>query len=768
MVLLLCFFVTSPSAQATVAPNGMLIYADTTNVGNLKHQLLTSPNTWGGEVSTSVGSASNVRWIVQKDGIARNTKIAALLKADGSMDVLLYNATSTNAWTLQFTVTGVGVTVAPFTRAMDIFTERLSGELVIVYGKTGTNGSFFYRVWNGNTWTNETSQAISGMLGPAHWIGATGRSGTDEGAIAVIDGTNDDAFAVRWNGSSWVNNVMLTNSLPTVETERAAVEFEANSGKILAVYSNVTANNAAPWKSNVFNGTSWGATTTLPNAGASSIGRWVTLDAGPDDLIAFAAQSSDATTLTTSPTFDPYIWSGTASTSAWIKGAGDTSASTMDQRGGTVRWEAQTLNANATPQAVFLSSQSTIALAKEYFTFTYLGGFGALTTITGNNSDDIQYIGANSSKNSSDIMVITNDIDSDLYAQRWNGSSWDTISTARELVIPDGALNTRTTWEAEDFAYDRYTPWMRNWKWLDNTEASVAAENATSSLQNLTTYHLRVNLEETGGAGQFNASKKLQYTTSATPDSSAATWTDVGAQGSGSIWRYVNGLGTELGTISSSVLASTTISGVYFESGFASTTHATSTVTEYDYAIESNGASQGTNYSFRLYDNEFDKSVKRKQDSKIGAKCGTNGLSVCWYPAATIAAGGAPTVTTNAGTNVAVSSGTLNGQITATGGANATVRGFAWGTVSTLSGGDTSTTTESGDFGVATFFQNVSNLLANKTYYFRAYATNPGGTSYGNIDSLLTTTDSTATRRMRLFEGFKINLISGKMILHQK
>jgi hypothetical protein len=127
-----------------------------------------------------------------------------------------------------------------------------------------------------------------------------------------------------------------------------------------------------------------------------------------------------------------------------------------------------------------------------------------------------------------------------------------------------------------------------------------------------------------------------------------------------------------------------------------------------------------------------------------------------------------PTVTTNAETNVTSYSATLNGQITATGGANATTRGFVWGTDSGLTN-VIATTSETGDFGAATFSQDVSHLLAGVTYYFRAYATNSAGTGYGGIESLPTNAaDTTLSRRMRLFEGTKVNFISGRMIIHQR
>ncbi|HBT81421.1 hypothetical protein A3B26_03295 [Candidatus Giovannonibacteria bacterium RIFCSPLOWO2_01_FULL_48_47] len=125
----------------------------------------------------------------------------------------------------------------------------------------------------------------------------------------------------------------------------------------------------------------------------------------------------------------------------------------------------------------------------------------------------------------------------------------------------------------------------------------------------------------------------------------------------------------------------------------------------------------------------------------------------------------APTVATNAADPFGVSSATLNGNISATGGNNATARGFAWGTDSTLSGGDTSTTTESGSFGTGTFRQGLINILSNKIYYFRAYATNSAGTGYGSPANFTTGTDTTPSRQMRLFEGFTIKFISGRIIL---
>lgn len=151
-----------------------------------------------------------------------------------------------------------------------------------------------------------------------------------------------------------------------------------------------------------------------------------------------------------------------------------------------------------------------------------------------------------------------------------------------------------------------------------------------------------------------------------------------------------------------------------------------------------------------------------------GTDATTNGwgaITMALRPAVTVA----PTVTTtNPATSITATSATLGGDMSSSGGANATVRGFAWGTSSGLLNGGSATTTESGSFTAGTFSQNISGLLAGVTYYFRAYATNSAGTGYGSIVSFIAGTDTTLRRKIRLFEGYKIRVNAGKIIIHQQ
>lgn len=129
----------------------------------------------------------------------------------------------------------------------------------------------------------------------------------------------------------------------------------------------------------------------------------------------------------------------------------------------------------------------------------------------------------------------------------------------------------------------------------------------------------------------------------------------------------------------------------------------------------------------------------------------------------------APTVSTSAATSLTGSTATLNGSVTDSNSEAATVSGFAFGTDSSLVT-TAGTTTDSGTPGTGdSITQAVSHLVAGKTYYFRAYATNSSGTGYGQILNFTTSAaDTTVSRKMRLFEGYRIKFTGSRTILYQQ
>ena len=96
-----------------------------------------------------------------------------------------------------------------------------------------------------------------------------------------------------------------------------------------------------------------------------------------------------------------------------------------------------------------------------------------------------------------------------------------------------------------------------------------------------------------------------------------------------------------------------------------------------------------------------------------------------------------PAVTTSAATAIAATTANSGGDVTIAGDSEVTARGICWGTSSNPT---TALATKTIDgTGTGTFTSSLTGLLPSTLYHIRAYATNTGGTSYGE-DKTFTTT----------------------------
>ena len=94
-----------------------------------------------------------------------------------------------------------------------------------------------------------------------------------------------------------------------------------------------------------------------------------------------------------------------------------------------------------------------------------------------------------------------------------------------------------------------------------------------------------------------------------------------------------------------------------------------------------------------------------------------------------------PLVITTDVTTVAQTTAASGGNITADNGGLVTARGVCW----SLSANPTVEDSKTSDgTGTGIFTSSVTGLTAGKTYYLRAYATNEGGTGYGEVTSFVT------------------------------
>ncbi|MBN2892785.1 MAG: DUF2341 domain-containing protein, partial [Bacteroidales bacterium] len=98
----------------------------------------------------------------------------------------------------------------------------------------------------------------------------------------------------------------------------------------------------------------------------------------------------------------------------------------------------------------------------------------------------------------------------------------------------------------------------------------------------------------------------------------------------------------------------------------------------------------------------------------------------------------APIPTTYAATSIQGTEAQLNGEILSIGGSNVTTRGFCYSTSDCPTIND-DLVNEAGTFAAGTYNLSATGLSSGTTYYYRSYATNSQGTSYGEVQSFATT-----------------------------
>jgi hypothetical protein len=112
-------------------------------------------------------------------------------------------------------------------------------------------------------------------------------------------------------------------------------------------------------------------------------------------------------------------------------------------------------------------------------------------------------------------------------------------------------------------------------------------------------------------------------------------------------------------------------------------------------------------------------------------------ISTTYFNTVSITGSVAPTVTTQAVSGITATTATGNGNITSLGSPNPTQYGVCWNTGGTPTTSD-SKTTQGATSATGAFTSSITGLSASTTYYVRAYATNDGGTSYGDQVSFTT------------------------------
>ncbi len=586
---------------------------------------------------TTAPSASTIQFVVNKHAPNRNERLIGTQLTNGNMVIAKCASTCTAVANLTsnialVTIRGTNVV----NRAFDIAYEQSTGRAMVVYAGNQT-GYLFYCIYDGGSWgpvsncaptvgTNSIAldDGTTALTGTPAWVRLVpqgeqfGALRTNNMLLAVQD-TNQDIYTTSWNGSAWSttdDQTLTTTGGASVATTNSGTQFgaafdigyESVSGQEMAVYADGTA-----LKYRTSTGSGWSGTTTI--ATYATAAQWVRLasDSLSNRMSLITAFGSTGTVGSTA-TATPYIWKTDGTTAGFTNYTTLTMAQDAGQNISTA-WEKANLG---TPKALFSASANANTQQPDWSSWTQGGGFVAWAALTTTSGDIIVNNELIPSPNS-DIMTLTqSNRDGKIRARTFNGTAWGallttSLPTTAVTTTTGNTANTTYMQKPHQYAYKPYAPWSQNWRIYSDYTATgnptvpLANDNNTATVQPNAIVRLRMAYAELAGGSTSDTRKKLQYSSGAgCPDSSSCTWTDVGAPGSGTIWRYSTAGGlADNAAVPSTTLVGATATGYSVTNGTATVTGDTQTgnsVQEYDYTLQNNSAPTGVTYYFRGYD----------------------------------------------------------------------------------------------------------------------------------------------------------------------
>jgi hypothetical protein len=142
---------------------------------------------------------------------------------------------------------------------------------MVVYRK-GTNSTLYYRTYSV---ANPSEQSFSiGLSSAPTWLEIIGKPGANE--LILVAASGSSLRAGVWDGTSWGNSTSLESSLAT-SGRPFHVAYMNKSGKAMVVWS---ATSGAP-RYATWDGTSWSASASLPGIAGGVPAGWIKVEGSP-------------------------------------------------------------------------------------------------------------------------------------------------------------------------------------------------------------------------------------------------------------------------------------------------------------------------------------------------------------------------------------------------------------------------------------------------------------------------------------------------------
>ena len=663
-------------ASDAVAVTGTVYYGDisATN-GVLRAKTFTASSTFGTEFNGAASGTSFIVHTVAKTAPTREEQMIGNLKVDGSLYIETcttgcdlngdYTARWSNAGTTATQDCDNAPTASTCERAFDIAYEAISGRAMVVYGDSVAD-KFYYALWDGSAWspdtspdtpsaTNEVDFNTGGTGGTPEWIRVISMGDDlddtrNNRMMVLISDTNAALFACYWDGSSFTCGSALESALELCTVAQCFDGAWSTNNLFVLAYGDTSASDVKTQSYTV--GSGWGGESAAFTVGGAT--QWFHAHGDPTSTRIILSESDSANEA------EYAIWRTDDSTNGWTECSAtdcpDTSTEVVSGRMATAQFQRQQSGGSNAALYTYLNAGTTND--STFFAYTANTTWGTATTTIITTTDDAAAINNIMDPNSNGALTFVVDIDCDLWAKYWTGSSYGGTTTSIELSSSyyggntcananpgaDGSAGMPFT-----AAFDWYSPWQRNWRFYTDISANepstgAAAENVTPTVNPEDFIRLRLQFYERGATAQTDARKKLEYTSGCTPntDPLACTWADVGDTGETSaVWRYATSGETctnctdNTAVVTNRLTGSTQVGTHVADKDLAAGTamdHSASTILENDYAIKAEAVAQGTVYYFRA--NDLDQLTPVYTYNPSGV---TDCLSAaCTYPSVTI------------------------------------------------------------------------------------------------------------------------------------
>jgi hypothetical protein len=276
----------------------------------------------------------------------------------------------------------------------------VNDDIMAVYAE-GTVATPRFRIWNGTSWGVEgNAVAVSNTI---NWVETAAGVSRDEYVLVTLDQSND-AYAQVYSASTsaWGNQVTLSDVVVSSAYRGVAVAYESVSGDAMAI----SCTNSPDPVFRIWNGTSWGATSTLDVSSLNNC-NYIQIASDPvsDEIIVVVRD--------TGTQYEAWVWDG----STWVANRIIGVPAAVAVEGMDVAYE------SSGKQAMITVSNGTTA----GFFYTTWNGIEFSANAPQTIGNDFMFASLESDPASDGLVLCYVDADTDVGVLRWDGGVWNTF-----------------------------------------------------------------------------------------------------------------------------------------------------------------------------------------------------------------------------------------------------------------------------------------------------------------------------------------------------